>query len=350
MILLKIYEEDHCILKKIDWYPCVIGRSMHSDVFVGHMSVSARHAIVEAFEDHFKLRDLGSSNGLFHNGVKVESLPLKKNETIWIGDVKVEVIFDEDLPKTSPGRALGESPTDAGSWGLVVSFAILSTGYLGALILVIYQAYGRVWPPEAVYPLLGKAFLLWGIGAAIAGMFALFSKVNVQKFYFKKIAILVFVFGFLTSLVAQIMNTIVFNLRGIPGANFLDVMIFFLLTFGFASSVMRLVLANVSHRVRLLVSTTLSVSAVFLMRWMQIDRTDDSGRTSVTALGIPIVDPAIAVGSDSEDMRGLFFRTIAEVDGERGRILERRGRALVDAKWESIDNEGGVDADDQPSE
>lgn len=350
MILLKIYEEDHCILRKIDWYPCVIGRSMHADISVGHLSISGRHATIEAFEDHFIIRDLGSLNGLFHNGVKVESVALKKNETIWVGDVKVEVVFDELLPKTSPGRALGESPAQAGLRGWVLSFGILFMGYLAACILVLYQAYGRVWPPEAIYPLFGKSFLLWGSSAAIAGLFALFSKVNVQKFYFRPIAILVFVFGFLSYLVLLTLNTIVFNLRGLPGAGFLDVLFFFILSITFANTLMRFVLANVSSRVRIFVSTILATSAVFLMRWVKTDRDDGSGRTLVTAIGVPLVDPAIAIDSDSEDMRGFFFRTVAEVDGERGKILERRGRALVEPKWESNRNEQQELEDDQSGE
>jgi hypothetical protein len=350
MILLKIYEEDHCILRKIDWYPCVIGRSMHVDISVGHLSVSGRHAAIEAFEDHFIIRDLGSFNGLFHNGVKVESVALKKNETIWIGDVKVEVIFDEHLPKTSPGRALGESPSHAGLRGWVLSFVILFVGYLGACILVIYQAYGRVWPPEAIYPLFGKSFLLWGSGAAIAGLFALFSKLNVQKFHFRTIATLVFVFGFLSYLVLLTLNSIVFNLRGLPGAGFLDVAFFFFLALTFANTLMRFLLANVSSRVRIFVSTILATSAVFLMRWVKPDRDDGSGRTLVTALGVSIVDPAIAIDADSEDMRGFFFRTIAEVDGDRGKTLERRGRALVEPKWDSNRNDVEDLDDDQSGE
>lgn len=348
MILLRIYEDDHCVLKKIDWYPCVIGRSMHSDVSVGHSSVSGRHAIIEAFEDSFILRDFGSTNGVFHNGAKVESLILKKNEVVWIGDVKIEVVLDEGLPKTSPGRSLGESPTQAGFIGNFSAIAILLAGYLGALLVAIYQAYGRMWPPETMYPIFGKSFLLWGVGAAVAGGLALFSKVNVQKFYFRKIASIVFAFGFITYLVVLNLNTIIYNLRGFPGINFLDVLMVFSLAFGFAGSVMRLVLANLSGRVRILVSAILAVSAAFLVRWVQVDRNDGSGRTLATSLGVPLVDPAIAIDYDSDDLRGFFFRSIAEVDGERGRILERRGKALVEPRWESKNEDGGQADDDEP--
>ena len=350
MILLKIYEEDQCILKKINWYPCIVGRSLHSDISIGHMSVSGRHAIIEAFEDHFVLRDLGSSNGLFHNGIKVESLALKKNETLWIGDVKIEVVFDEGLPKTSPGQDLGKSPSHGSLREISGAVSILLMGYVATLSLVLYQAYGRVWPPDTVYPLFGKAFLLWAAGAGFAGILALFSKINVQKYYFKKISLFVFLFGFLAYSVALNINTIIFNLRSFPGSSFLEIVLYFVLAVSFVTSVMRLILANLSDRVRILVGAILSISAVFLMRWMQADRSDSSGRTLVTPLGVALVDPAIAIDYDSEDLRGFFFRTIAEVDGERARILERRGRAIVEPPRTSVEDEGEQVEDEQPTD
>ena len=93
---------------------------------------------------------------------------------------------------------------------------------------------------------------------------------------------------------------------------------------------MHLVLANMSRRVRLLICSALALSFVFLVRWREPNRGDESGRTLMSKFGVPFVDPAAAIDSDSEDLRGFFFRTIAEVDGDRGRALDHEEIAEVE--------------------
>lgn len=323
MMLLKIYEDEHPILKKIEWLPCSIGRSMHNDIRLGHASVSGQHAIIETWEDHFILRDLGSSNGLFHGGLKISEVALKDNEIVWLGDVKIEIVLKESLQKTGPGQALGLVSQNAGWMDIIAALAILWGGYAAALALVFFDAYEKQWPPERLFPLFMRAFLFWGAGAVGTTVFALFSKVNVKKFYFRNIAGLIFGFGFIARILSRSIDTIVFNLQNIPGLQYLDSALLAILAFVFVKSLTRLILSNVTNRIRWIVAAALALSTVFLMRWMAIDESSESGKTVMTRLGVPLLDHAIGIDSDSEDLRVFFFRTIAEVDGDRARTMAR---------------------------
>ena len=321
-MLLKIHEDEHVIFKKIGWYPCTLGRSMYCDVRLSHPSVSARHAAIEVHQDSFILRDLGSTNGIFHNGQRVSEVMIQGNGVFWLGDTQVEWILEESLPKTGPGHAFGLHSDHTGIQEILGSIGILFVSYLGALLLALFDAYGRVWPPDPMFPLFVRAFIVWGLGSILVAILALFSKVNVKIFHFREISVLVFGFGFLGMMSLRLMDTFLFNVRSIPGSQYFDVFLLIFLAFFSVNSVMHLVLANMSRRVRLLICSALALSFVFLMRWREPNRGDESGRTLMSKFGVPFVDPAAAIDSDSEDLRGFFFRTIAEVDGDRGRALE----------------------------
>ncbi|MDQ1246765.1 MAG: hypothetical protein QG597_1133 [Actinomycetota bacterium] len=79
----------------------VIGRSRTCDVVVGNdPSVSRQHAAVERFDGYLRVRDLGSSNGTFLNGVKVDApRRLNSGDTIAVGAAVIEyaVVDETDL-------------------------------------------------------------------------------------------------------------------------------------------------------------------------------------------------------------------------------------------------------------
>jgi pSer/pThr/pTyr-binding forkhead associated (FHA) protein len=63
-----------------------IGRSPDNDVQIDSLAVSRYHAEVEATADGLAIRDLGSNNGTFVNGARIEGRsPLKAGDTIQIG-------------------------------------------------------------------------------------------------------------------------------------------------------------------------------------------------------------------------------------------------------------------------
>jgi phosphoserine phosphatase RsbU/P len=65
---------------------CVLGRSFNSDVYIGDLNVSRRHAQIEATERGHVLEDLGSGNGTFVNEARL-SHPhrLQPNDIVRIG-------------------------------------------------------------------------------------------------------------------------------------------------------------------------------------------------------------------------------------------------------------------------
>jgi adenylate cyclase len=65
----------------------VVGRSLTSDIPILDPSISRRHAEVTCDEQGVHVRDLGSSNGTFLNGEKVESASLGPDDTVSFGRV-----------------------------------------------------------------------------------------------------------------------------------------------------------------------------------------------------------------------------------------------------------------------
>jgi hypothetical protein len=79
------YEPRQWTLEKEKSY---IGRSPDVECFVASLTVSRRHAVIERRADGYYVRDAGSKNGCFCNGVKVDgSQKLKNSDQIEVGEV-----------------------------------------------------------------------------------------------------------------------------------------------------------------------------------------------------------------------------------------------------------------------
>ena len=70
-------------------------------VVVDHPSVSRRHAILEAHATGFKLRDQGSKNGTFLNGVRIEEAYLPVKGTLTLGQLELPFAQTEGLVEVS---------------------------------------------------------------------------------------------------------------------------------------------------------------------------------------------------------------------------------------------------------
>lgn len=53
--------------------PCVIGRRSDNDIPINNVQVSRRHALLMSHNSEWWLNDLGSRNGVFHNGLRITS-------------------------------------------------------------------------------------------------------------------------------------------------------------------------------------------------------------------------------------------------------------------------------------
>nr|MCU0636220.1 FHA domain-containing protein [Gemmatimonadaceae bacterium] len=78
--------------------PVVIGREAACDLPIADPEVSRRHAELSADPDGLRVRDLGSRNGTFVNGVQVTDARLMAGDTLAVGGVELIVIEDEPAP------------------------------------------------------------------------------------------------------------------------------------------------------------------------------------------------------------------------------------------------------------
>src|SRR3954469_712535 len=84
--------------------PMVVGRAPTSDIPVFDPTISRRHAEVTTNEQGVHVRDLGSSNGTFHNGQRVETCTVGVGDTITFGKVAFKLnSITPGAPTPPPG-------------------------------------------------------------------------------------------------------------------------------------------------------------------------------------------------------------------------------------------------------
>lgn len=84
----------------------ILGRRSDCQIFVPDMRVSRQHARLFLRDGGWHIEDLGSNNGTFVNGTKVQEAPLRHDDEIQIANNKVKV----DIRETTTERRLTESP------------------------------------------------------------------------------------------------------------------------------------------------------------------------------------------------------------------------------------------------
>jgi hypothetical protein len=67
----------------------VIGRDVRCDAMINHHSISRRHAEVVRLSEGYLFRDLGSKNGSFVNGQRVQEYLLQDGDVVAVGDVQL---------------------------------------------------------------------------------------------------------------------------------------------------------------------------------------------------------------------------------------------------------------------
>lgn len=67
-----------------------LGRELDNDIHLDDSAVSQHHALITAHEDHFRLEDLGSTNGTRINERKAGKLGLRQGDRITIGPFELE--------------------------------------------------------------------------------------------------------------------------------------------------------------------------------------------------------------------------------------------------------------------
>ena len=81
----------------------VVGRALTSDIPVLDPTISRRHAEVVWDDSGVHVRDLGSSNGTFLNGVKIEAAKLSPGDVVTFGKVPFRL---KEVAVTKPASTL----------------------------------------------------------------------------------------------------------------------------------------------------------------------------------------------------------------------------------------------------
>lgn len=66
-----------------------IGRDPASDIFLNDITVSRRHARIDRTQAGFNLSDVGSLNGTYVNGERIETHPLTSGDEVQIGKFRL---------------------------------------------------------------------------------------------------------------------------------------------------------------------------------------------------------------------------------------------------------------------
>ena len=93
--------------------PCVIGRGAEAGLSLSDPAVSHRHALVEEIDGRIWISDLGSTNGVFVNEVRIgEKTPLQADDVIRLGERELVLLPQEEdisdrtiiLPPLDPAK------------------------------------------------------------------------------------------------------------------------------------------------------------------------------------------------------------------------------------------------------
>ena len=98
----------------------VIGRKNNCDLRIPLSSVSRQHCELKTQGDQITLRDAGSSNGTFHNNIRVTEAVLAAGDEIVVGPVVFTVVIDGKPDTIKPVRSLVESSEGIGGGSVVL--------------------------------------------------------------------------------------------------------------------------------------------------------------------------------------------------------------------------------------
>ena len=81
----------------------IIGRTSECDIQIMAKNVSRKHARISYSNEEYRIEDLGSTNGTYVNGVKVERCILRKHDVLEIGGVKI-LFIEEKIRQENDSR------------------------------------------------------------------------------------------------------------------------------------------------------------------------------------------------------------------------------------------------------
>jgi pSer/pThr/pTyr-binding forkhead associated (FHA) protein len=72
----------------------IIGRGPQVDILIDDDSMSRQHAAIELLEDGFRIRDMGSTNGVTVNGSTITGADLKHGDHVALGERTLQYLIE----------------------------------------------------------------------------------------------------------------------------------------------------------------------------------------------------------------------------------------------------------------
>lgn len=82
----------------------LVGRHQECDVQIPSRKISRRHCCIALITDHLVVRDLGSTNGIRINGIKVVEGNLQQNDELTIGNMRYQVKWGDPEAMAATAR------------------------------------------------------------------------------------------------------------------------------------------------------------------------------------------------------------------------------------------------------
>lgn len=96
---------------QLDRQVVTLGRGSENDIAIESASVSVHHAEMRRIEGGYELRDIGSTNGIKLDGVRLDVVALRSGATVKIGDVAFDfMLTDEEISALAREKPIESSP------------------------------------------------------------------------------------------------------------------------------------------------------------------------------------------------------------------------------------------------
>lgn len=116
----------------------VIGRQQDCEISIPSEEISRRHASVKPTPDGLMVEDMGSSNGTYINGKRVQSGLLQPGEELRLDAIRFMLIAPGmEIPKTpSPSAVKSERPTSGNKMTLIIAGLVVVGASVAAYLLL----------------------------------------------------------------------------------------------------------------------------------------------------------------------------------------------------------------------
>lgn len=326
MFIVRVNNQGKIESYQVQAFPCAIGRAMDNNISLINDSVSGHHARLESLEFGYRLVDLGSTNGIRHEGERKKELFFESNTAVQLGDVVVEMIVEDQCSRT---RVVKPPAATAGVKGLpswLPLLLVLGTVIFSLWLSTIITQYREFWPPNS-WRAINEAVLTKLAGSIVMALVAsLIVKINVKRYYFPMVlAICIFTVS-AREIYLAIESTLMFNLRIAA----LQIAFGYAVMFAFVFVpiyLMGTLAAKVQAKRRFAIWSALAsfgLASMFVaFEWISAD--GDNDRLKKTFVGYPLVLRLGGEETQTDELGRIISQATKTI--EKSRIEKRKAAA-----------------------